>query len=865
MGKYALLFFAVISSNPLWGVPTAGPEQEGGVQTSSVDSPRVAVSATDGGASIGVASSPWLLRFYGSASVPTASANPEPITFSIYAEQSLGPALWSELQIVPVGKDGRYVVMLGAKTPGGLPADVFATSEARWLGVRVGDQEEGSRILLVAVPYAFKAMEADRLAGHSANDFVTSDALQSAVQRELSHQAVVAPGLKPMGARASAAVAGAPASTVSPATNFVDNTTNQVVLVQQNGTGVGLSASAPSNVAVLGTVNSTAKSGIVAGLEGVSALNNSYGMFGYAVGASNGVGVQGRSDSVDGIGLQGWAVGTGGIALNATASAGSGYTKGIVARVASPQGTAAFFINNAGGPLISARTANNTEQFSVSGTGNVNASGSVTSASTITGSRLISTAPGGTAPLQVASSTQVPNLNASLLGGSPASSFALSSGSGNYIQNGTSQQAGSNFNISGNGTLGGALAATVVNTAALHVTGPVNISGTGNGVTFPDGTTQQTASPVTLGSNVFVGKQEAPSLLADTSIVIGSDPVNTGQVAIMPDNLDTVHSWMSQPGNNMRFRLSRALSDPSPAPKNFFIIPYYYGMAIEYPGVVEVWSTDFSVHTNNGKSGNASAHLWVGDELDLGGLYATANYPSGAGPNGNVTIAADRFVGHTSHGKMYFTVRNPDDAFVFNWGPYQQESPYAAIKRVNSGVQNQTNVESYSGTVIGAMVTDSINNAVRFGSRSAHPVQIFTSDGASNLTAYPSGNVAIGQGGDVARLAVGDSSQFQVSSAGAVTIGSGTPIIQHISVAGSVAFPSLNANSCQTVPVSAVGASDGDTVALGVPGALSSIDGLTWFGFISAQDTASIRVCNVTVAMIATVPSGTIRVDIWKH
>lgn len=62
----------------------------------------------------------------------------------------------------------------------------------------------------------------------------------------------------------------------------MDSTTNQVVLVQQNGTGIGLKASSPGNVGVLGTVSSTAKAGIVAGVEGTSSVNNGYGMFGYS-------------------------------------------------------------------------------------------------------------------------------------------------------------------------------------------------------------------------------------------------------------------------------------------------------------------------------------------------------------------------------------------------------------------------------------------------------------------------------------------------------------------------------------------------------------------------------------------------------
>src|SRR5262249_8646442 len=104
------------------------------------------------------------------------------------------------------------------------------------------------------------------------------------------------------------------------------------------------------------------------------------------------------------------------------------------------------------GPLINA-TTNAGTQFAVGGTGNVSAAGS------LTGTQLISTVATGTAPLQVGSTTQVPNLNASLLGGNAASAFAAASGSASYIQNGTSPQSGS-FNISGTGWANGFNSAT---------------------------------------------------------------------------------------------------------------------------------------------------------------------------------------------------------------------------------------------------------------------------------------------------------------------------------------------------------------------------------------------------------------------
>src|ERR1044072_4906258 len=45
---------------------------------------------------------------------------------------------------------------------------------------------------------------------------------------------------------------------------------------------------------------------------------------------------------------------------------------------------------------------------------------------------------------------------------------SLPATSGNYVQNSTSQQAGSNFNISGNGTAGGTLSSNIVDAAAQY-------------------------------------------------------------------------------------------------------------------------------------------------------------------------------------------------------------------------------------------------------------------------------------------------------------------------------------------------------------------------------------------------------------
>ena len=73
------------------------------------------------------------------------------VTFSLYKESQGGAALWIETQNVTPDKNGHYSVMLGSTTSQGIPSDVFASGEARWLGVQAQGQAEQPRTLLLSV------------------------------------------------------------------------------------------------------------------------------------------------------------------------------------------------------------------------------------------------------------------------------------------------------------------------------------------------------------------------------------------------------------------------------------------------------------------------------------------------------------------------------------------------------------------------------------------------------------------------------------------------------------------------------------------------------------------------------------------
>ncbi len=116
---------------------------------------------------------PHLVKFSGT--VKDAAGAPRTgvtgITFALYKDQAGGAALWLETQNLTLDAQGRYTVLLGANSAEGLPVDVFSANEARWLGVQPEGLPE-QRVLLVSVPYALKAAEADSLGGRPASSYV---------------------------------------------------------------------------------------------------------------------------------------------------------------------------------------------------------------------------------------------------------------------------------------------------------------------------------------------------------------------------------------------------------------------------------------------------------------------------------------------------------------------------------------------------------------------------------------------------------------------------------------------------------------------------------------------------------------------
>jgi len=121
------------------------------------------------------------------------------VTFLLYKDQQGGSPLWMETQNVHPDKAGHYTVALGSSTSQGLPAGLFTSGEARWLGVQPQGQAEQPRVLLLSVPYALKAGDAQTVGGLPPSAFVLAPPAKSDSSATLSSSSNSSSNSPPLG------------------------------------------------------------------------------------------------------------------------------------------------------------------------------------------------------------------------------------------------------------------------------------------------------------------------------------------------------------------------------------------------------------------------------------------------------------------------------------------------------------------------------------------------------------------------------------------------------------------------------------------------------------------------------------------
>jgi hypothetical protein len=361
------------------------------------------------------------------------------VTFFLYKDSEGGAPLWMETQNVQPNKSGHYSVMLGSTTSQGLPVDLFVSGEARWLGVQPQGQSEQPRVLLLSVPYALKAGDAETVGGLPPSAFVL--ATPQTVAGSAAANATIPGGAPP------------PAGTVtgSGTVNFVPlwtstsnignsalfqsgtgstakmgiNTTTPGSALDVNGSGTvrGLFSLPPTGMATATAGKNSQAQDLVASSFNSStarAVNQTFQWQAEPAG-NNTSSPSGTLNLLFGSGTSkpsetGLKISNTGIFTFASGQTFPGTGNGTITGV-----TAGTDLTGGGSSGSVTLNLDTTKVPQLAGgnsfSGNQSVNGNVSA------TQLVSNAAQGTAPLQVTSTTLVPNLNSGFLGGFSASAF----------------------------------------------------------------------------------------------------------------------------------------------------------------------------------------------------------------------------------------------------------------------------------------------------------------------------------------------------------------------------------------------------------------------------------------------------------
>ena len=409
--------------------------------------PLMAQTAANVPASTAATAVPPLVPYAG---VARDSANkplkgPVDATFLIYKEQEGGSPVWVESQTAVADNEGHFQVQLGATAVNGLPLELFSTGEARWLEVQIAGQKPEPRALLISVPYALKAADSATLGGLPASAFALASTKPTGIAAPANSQAVVPD---------TNATVTTPGGTTGYLPVFTGAATvgNSILFSTATGLGVG---DVPNSTAVFDVNGKSIWRGLLnisrAGTATAAGGFASYPLFFQASSFNSTT----KASTLPEFQLQAEAAGNNtatpsgtfnllynnnggvptetGFFFNANgtinfapgqtfpgAGGGSGTITGVTAGTAltggGTTGKVTLNVDTTKVPLLATANAFTGNQ---SVTGTLSATGGISTAG-----RLTSTVATGTAPLAVTSTTVVPNLNASLLGGFSPSAFA---------------------------------------------------------------------------------------------------------------------------------------------------------------------------------------------------------------------------------------------------------------------------------------------------------------------------------------------------------------------------------------------------------------------------------------------------------
>jgi hypothetical protein len=228
-------------------------------------------------------------------------------------------------------------------------------------------------------------------------------------------------------------------------------------------------------------------------------------------------------------------------------------------------------------------------------------------------------------------------------------------------------------------------------------------------------------------------------------ISIHRDIKNVSQQTTISDTpyTTTPTGWAN--GKNLpAFRLRH------PSKQDFMILPYQYGTAIEYNGVVECWVGEWSIHRGlnyhdvENKGDGWGAVFWVGDDNDMGGLRATARdneLTGGTVKYGELSV--EKF-GGLPLGDMRLRLPSNNNSFQFIYGERGSKNIVAKLTDKGFFLPKVANVAEIPQPEKAQLVYDSTENQLKvFNGTGWLPLTVSAADnrktGRSALSA--SGNL----------------------------------------------------------------------------------------------------------------------------